>query len=136
LADPFDWIVQHRETLTWLGGGVATAAGGVWVAMRYLLDRKYDKSASDKRFDSQKPTAGPTVSTGTGFSTAGNMQVGGNVSIQHNRIPKAAIALAALGLLLLGYALFNSGSHIDVRNGSYIGRDVSNSRIDVGPSKP
>lgn len=136
MADPFDWIVQHRETLTWLGGGVATAAGGAWVAVRYLLDRRHDKPASDKRSDPQKPTAGPTVSTGTGFSTAGNIQVGGNVSIQHNRIPRAAIALAALGLLLLGYAAFNSGSHIDVRNGSYVGRDVSNSQISVTPSRP
>ena len=43
--------------------------------------------------------------------------------------------LAALGLLLLGYTAFNSGSHINVRNGSYVGGDVSNSKITVTPTK-
>jgi hypothetical protein len=131
----FDWIDQHREILTWLGGGVATAAGGAWVVVRYLLDRSRDKSTSNKRSDTRGRASGTAVSTGIGIAAAGGMQVGGNVTIQHNRIPKAAIMLAALGLLLLGYAAFSSGSHIEIKNGSYVGGNVSNSKISVNPSK-
>jgi hypothetical protein len=135
LADPLDWLAQHQDTLTWLGGGVATAAGGVWVAVRYLLDRDRKKSSLDKKPAFPK-SAGPTISTGTGISTAGHMQVGGNVSIEHNSVPKAAIALAVLGLLLLGYAFYNSGSRINVSNGSFIGGNATNSPVTIGPSKP
>ena len=31
-----DWIELHRETLAWLGTGVATIAGGVWTVVRWL----------------------------------------------------------------------------------------------------
>jgi ammonia channel protein AmtB len=108
---------------------VATAAGGAWVVVRYILDRNHDKPAPEKRPDHREPAPGRTVSAGSGVAAGGNMQIGGNVSIQHNRIPKAAIALAALGLLVLGYAAFNSGSHVDVRNGNYVGGNVTNSQI-------
>src|SRR5262245_46305851 len=38
-----DWIAQHQETLSWIGGGVATAAGGAWVVVRYMMKRKPPK---------------------------------------------------------------------------------------------
>ena len=63
-----DWIEQHREILGWLAGGVATAAGGAWVVVRYLLDRSRD-----------------------GIASAGGMQIVGNISIEHNRIPRGAL---------------------------------------------
>ena len=113
--------------------------------MRYLLDRSRGGSVPDST-DRWQPAhavpqseapeqAGTTVSTGSGIAAAGGLQIGGNVSIEHNRIPRGALVLAALGLLLLGYTAFNSGSHINVRNGSYVGGDVSNSKITVTPTK-
>jgi hypothetical protein len=63
------------------------------------------------------------------------MQIGGNVSVLHNQMPKAALAIAAFGLLLLAYAAFNSGNRIEVKNGSYVGGNVTGSKIDVTPSK-
>ena len=135
MAELLDWISQHQATLTWLGGGVATAAGGAWIAVRYLLERDRDKPASGKRSDPPKP-AGHAVSTGTGISSIGEIRIGGDVTIQHNRIPRGGIVLAVLGLLLLGYAFYNSGTRVDVKNGSYVGGSVSNSRIDVNaPSR-
>ncbi|MGE4046498.1 MAG: hypothetical protein AB7F35_16690 [Acetobacteraceae bacterium] len=131
MADPVDWISQHQATLTWLGGGVATVAGGAWIVVRYLLER--DKPASNKRADPPKPT-GHSVSTGTGISSIGDTSIGGNVTIQHNRIPRGGIVLAVLGLLLLGYAFYNGGTRIDIKNGSYVGGSVSNSNIKVNGS--
>lgn len=140
-----EWIEQHREILGWLAGGVATAAGGAWVVVRYLLDRSRGGSVPDST-DRWQPAhavpqseapgqAGTTVSTGSGIAAAGGLQIGGNVSIEHNRIPRGALVLAALGLLLLGYTAFNSGSHINVRNGSAVGGSVTNSTISVTPSR-
>lgn len=75
------------------------------------------------------------MATGTGISAAGGVQVGGNVTIQHTRIPRGAIVLAVLGLLLLGYTALNSGSRINVRDGSAVGGNVTNSTITVTPSR-
>src|SRR5262249_47468239 len=143
-VDPMiEWVEQHREILSWLAGGVATAAGGAWAVVRYVLERNRGGATSgpaDRGQPAPEPlptndtehASGTTVSTGTGISaTGGVVQVGGNVTIQHNRIPRGAIVLAALGLLLLGYAALNNGSHITVRNGSAVGGNVTNSTISV-----
>ena len=140
-----EWIEQHREILGWLAGGVATAAGGAWVVVRYLLDRSRDGSVPSPSGGWQSAHAVPqseapgqaetTVSTGSGIAAAGGLQIGGNVSIEHNRIPRGALVLAVLGLLSLGYTAFNSGSHINVRNGSSVGGSVTNSTITVSPSR-
>ena len=141
-----EWIEHHREILGWLAGGVATAAGGAWVVVRYLLDRSRDRSmpGPSERWQpahtappSEAPgqASGTTVSTGSGIAAAGGMQIGGNVTVQNNRIPRGALVLAALGLLLLGYTAFSGGSHINVRNGSAVGGNVTNSTISVTPSR-
>jgi len=141
-----EWIEQHREILGWLAGGVATAAGGAWVVVRYLLERNPHgpSSGSPDRWQpahaltpsgAPEQASGTAVSTGTGIAAAGSVQVGGNVSIQHNRIPRGAIVLAVLGLLLLGYTALNSGSRITVRDGSAVGGNVTNSTITVTPSR-
>lgn len=141
-----EWLEQHREILSWLAGGAATAAGGGWVVVRYLLDRRDARSAlgSPERWqpshaaassEAPGPGSGVAVSTGTGVAAAGNVRVEGNVTIQHNRVPKGALVLAAIGLLLLGYMVVNSGSRVTVNNGSAVGGNVTNSTITVTPSK-
>jgi len=140
-----EWIEQHREILGWLAGGVATAAGGAWVVARYLLERNqhaatgspdgFQPAYAPPAYSPPDQTSGTAVSTGTGISATGGVKVGGNVIIQHNRLPKGAILLAVLGLLLLGYTALNSGSHINVKNGSAVGGNVNNSVINVNPSK-
>ena len=146
-----EWLEQHREILSWLAGGVATAAGGIWVVVRYLLDRTSRSPLSSPELGSPErwqpthaaapsegsgPGSGTTVSTGAGIAAAGNVRVGGNVTIQqHKSLPKGALVLAALGLLLLGYTAFNSGSRVSVNNGSAVGGSVTNSTITVTPSR-
>ena len=83
-----EWIEQYRETLGWLAGGVATAAGGVWVVVRYLLDRnrygsepvpsgKSLPAHAAPRFKGPGQASGTTVATGSGIAAAGSLQIGG-----------------------------------------------------------
>lgn len=141
-----EWLEQHREILSWLAGGVATAAGGIWVVVRYVLDRsnrsplgspeRWQPAHASAPSDGAAQASGTTVSTGAGIAAAGNVRVGGNVIVQqHKPLPKAALVLAALGLLLLGYTAFNSGSRVSVNNGVGVGGSVTNSTITVTPSR-
>ncbi len=118
-----DWMAQHRQTLAWLAGGLATAAGGLWAVVRYFLDRSASKTAG-------KP-AGPAVSATSGLAAGRDLRVGRDATIHQDRIPKGAIALAALGLLLLGYALVNSGTHITAQNGNVSTGTMTNSQQSV-----
>jgi hypothetical protein len=140
-----EWLEQHREILGWLAGGVATAAGGIWVVVRYLLDRtnrsplgspeRWQPAHAATPSEGTGQGSGTTVSTGTGIGAAGNVRVGGNVIVQHRSLPKGALVLAVLGLVLLGYTAFNSGSRVSVNNGSAVGGNVTNSTITVTPSR-
>ena len=123
-----DWTAQNRETLAWLAGGVATAIGGLWVVVRYFFDRGTSKAAG-------KP-AGPAVSATGGLAAGRDLRVGHDAIINQNRIPKGAIGLAALGLLLLGYALVTGGSHITAQNSNVNTGTQTNSRMEVNPSGP
>jgi ammonia channel protein AmtB len=123
-----DWVTQHRQTLAWLAGGVATATGALWVVVRYFLDRSASKTTS-------KPAA-PSVSATGGLAAGRDLQVGRDVTLNQDRIPRGAIGLAALGLLLLGYAIFNSGSHITAQNSNVNTGTQTNSHQEVNPSGP
>ncbi len=123
-----DGMAQHRQTLAWLAGGVATAAGGLWVVVRYFLDRSASKTTG-------KP-AGPAVSATGGLAAGRDLRVGRDATINQNRIPKGAIGLAALGLLLLGYALVTSGSRITAQNSNVNTGTMTDSRMEVNPPGP
>jgi hypothetical protein len=123
-----DWMAQHRETFAWLAGSVATAAGGLWVVVRYFLDRSASRPAPGK-------PAGPAVSA-TGGLAAGRDLLFGYATINRDRIPKGSIALAALGLLLLGYALVTGGNRITAQNGNVNTGTLSNSQQSVTTSVP
>ncbi len=108
---------------------MATAAGGLWVVVRYFLDRSASKATG-------KP-AGPVVSAATGGLAAGrDLRAGRDVTLNQDCIPKGAIGLAALGLLLLGYALMNGGSHITAQNSNVNTGTMTNSWMEVNPSAP
>jgi hypothetical protein len=132
----FDWMAQHRETLAWLAGGVATAAGGLWVVVRYFLDRSANHPAPDSAPKTPGKPAGPVVTAAGGLAAGRNLRVGRDVTLNQNRIPWAAFGLAALGLLLLGYALVTSGDQITAQNSNVNTGTLSNSRMEVNPSGP
>ncbi|WP_027136075.1 hypothetical protein [Geminicoccus roseus] len=53
---------QNREILSWLGGGVVVAAGGLWVLVTWLFP--------------DRPPGGPAPSTSQAEAGAGGVAVG------------------------------------------------------------
>jgi hypothetical protein len=121
-SDLFDFLAKNQQTLTWLGGGVATAAGGAWIVIQYFLKRDANEKTSDK------PSAGEKSGLGTHIGR--DLHIGDNVSIQQSQVSKAGLVLAVIGLLLLGVAVMNAGHNVTVSNGSnYVGGAVTNSQV-------
>lgn len=88
-----DWMARHRETLTWLAGGAATAADGLSVVVRDLLDRHASRPAPDSAPKAPGKPAGPAVSAIGGLAAGRDLRVGRDATINQNRIPPAAIGL-------------------------------------------
>ncbi len=99
------------------------------MVVRYFLDRGANRPAPGK-------PAGPAVSATGGLAAGRDLQVGRDATINQDRIPKGAIGLAALGLLLLGYALVTGGSRITAQNSNVNTGTLTNSRMEVNPSGP
>jgi hypothetical protein len=135
-SDLFDFLAKNQQTLTWLGGGVATAVGGAWVAVKYFFDRDAKEDAADAPSAKGKPASGPHVAASFGLAAARDQHIGGNVSIKQNQLPKAGIVLAVIGLLLLGVAVLNAGHNVTVSNGNYVGGGVANSQIGATTTRP
>src|ERR1700758_299571 len=87
-SDLFDVLAKNQQTLTWLGGGIATVVGGVWVAVKYFLDRGANKEPSDQPSNGKRGSE-VSVSVTSGVGGGRDVQVGGSVSIQHNQLPRA-----------------------------------------------
>jgi hypothetical protein len=135
VSDLFDFLAKNQQTLTWLGGGVATAAGGAWVALKYFLSRDANEH-TDKPSASAKPGPGSRVAAASGLAAGRDLHVGDNVSIQQNQLSRAGIALAVIGLLLLGVAILNDGHNVTISNGNYVGGSVTNSQMGVTTTRP
>ena len=95
ISDP-----ANQRTLAWLGGGIIGAISVLWAA--YVKMRKAPAPP-----DSAKP--GNAVNAGDGISAIGNVRVDGNLSITRTQVPRIAYALAALGLLVIGWGFTLAG---------------------------
>jgi hypothetical protein len=135
-SDLFDFLAKNQQTLTWLGGGVATAAGGAWIVIKYFLNRDENENAPDKPSAGEKSGSGTHVAATFGSAAGRDLHVGDNVSIQQNKISRAGIVLAVIGLLLLGVAIMNAGHNVTVSNGNYVGGAVNNSQVGVTTTRP
>ncbi len=115
----------NRDTLAWIGGGVATVASAIWIAVKHFADNK----------SQEKPprNAGATsAAAGQGLASSGDMLVEGGVHIaSHSGPSKWAYALGALGLVILGYAAVFSQGDTCVVNAAKVGGNVSGSKITV-----
>ena len=116
ISDP-----HNQKTLAWAGGGILIVASGLWAAFLRL-----------RTPSTPPPPAKPTQSAqaGDGVAATGNVRVDGNVSISKSQIPMAAYGVAALGLLLIGYAFLFAGN-TTVCNGVNAGGDISDSTVIV-----
>ena len=151
IAALIEWMSQNRETLTWISGGIVTAASGIWAATKFLLSRgaKASNGRAASTGDGAAPAGeapndggvsvqqtppppaaiGRAASTGSGVAAAGNVSIGGDVTVQQTHLPRAAIGLAVIGLAILAYAAFFSGG--DCIQGAVTAGDVTDSQITV-----
>jgi hypothetical protein len=121
ISDP-----DNQKTLAWLGGGIIVAVSGLWAA--FLQARKPPASPS-----AAKPAN--AISAGDGISAIGNVRVDGNLAITKTQIPKAAYALAALGLLVIGWGFTLAGN--SCTSGSVVtGGNVTDSKIEINGQTP
>jgi hypothetical protein len=128
-TDLFDFLAKNQQTLTWLGGGVATAAGGAWIVIQYFLNRDGNEDPDNPSAE-EKSGSGTHVKAASGLAAGRDLGVGDNVSIQQSQVSKAGLVLAVIGLLLLGVAVMNAGHNVTVSNGSnYVGGSVTNSQV-------
>ncbi len=117
----------NRDTLTWLGGGLAVAIGAAWTAFTWVLQRKpADKPASSP------PVRGAT--SGSGIAASGNIHVGGDVRIEQAKASRGGLVLAGLGLLVLIYAILTARGPVNVEGGAFVGGNVTGSTINVQPA--
>jgi hypothetical protein len=124
ISDP-----DHQATLAWIGGGGMTVLGGLWTAFTYFASRRKHRSGSEP----QDSTAAEhrRVQVATGLAARGDMLIEGPVTINHAGLSKVAVTMAALGLLLLVYAILNSGDRISMRTGNYVGGDMEDSQVTI-----
>lgn len=125
LGDP-----NNQETLAWLGGGLAVAVGACWTAFTYFEARKTPPANVAKLAVSAR-----AATVRNGIAATGNLSVGGDLRIEQFRLPRGAILLAVLGLCVVLYGVLNARGSVSV-NGSYVGGNVENSRIEVTPAAP
>jgi len=111
-----EWLSQNKELLTWLCGGIATAAGGLWTIVKFVIERR------------DKAHGGGTASS-VASPSAGHITIGGSLNIRPAHLPKAALGLAIIGLALLVYAAFFAGG--DCIQGSIVAGDITASEINV-----
>lgn len=121
----------NQTTLAFLGGGAMVFISGLWTAIGYVHKRKKLADPPDKGGPSRQTHAQHGVAAG------GNMTVGGDVNVQ--QLPKTALVLGVLGLVILGVAAWNAGERTTVSNGSYVGGDMIDSPVTIeshGEPKP
>ena len=111
----------NQKTLAWVGGGLLVVTSGLWAA--FLQLRKPAPASPPP-----KPTQ--SAQTGDGIAATGNVRVDGNVSIRKTQIPMAAYGVAAMGLLLIGYAILFAGN-TTACGGFIAGGDISGSTVTV-----
>ena len=112
---------ENRETLSWLGGGLAVVCGGLWAALKFLLN-----GAGGGGRSSGAASPAPSV-----LADRGGLAAGRDVRID-NRSGTPAGHLALLILAFVGAILFavsQAGNSVSVNNGVGIGGNVEGSSI-------
>jgi hypothetical protein len=102
---------QNRDVLTFVGGAIAAASGGLWVVIRYFLERK---TGTNSKASSPKIH----VADSTNVSI-----VSGVPTRRYSRFGNYALAALAFGLTLLVIGV-SSGSNSARDGGIVAGRDA------------
>jgi hypothetical protein len=113
---------DNRETLSWLGGGLVVACGGLWVVLKFFLGRRGGGGAG---------SSGGASSPAPVSAQRGGVAAGRDVRID-NRSGLPASHLVLLILAFLGAILFavsQAGTSVSVSNGVGVGGNVEGSSI-------
>ena len=119
LGDP-----RIQATLSWVGGGLAVLAGGVWAVVKFLAGQKGGGGAAPP------PPASVEV-----LADRGGVAAGRDVSVRASHglsgLPVILLVLAAVGAVLLAGGLL--GDRITATQGGVaVGGDVSGSTVVTG----
>jgi hypothetical protein len=112
---------ENQETLSWLGGGLVVACGGLWVVLKFFLSRSRSGGGS----------AGAAAAPSPVSADRGGIAGGRDVRID-NRSGMPPGHLVLLVLAFLGAVLFavsQAGNRVSVSNGVGIGGNVEGSTI-------
>jgi hypothetical protein len=93
------------ETWTALFGIAATVVGGLWTAFVYI--QKKSERRREKTLDN-------SINAPGGIASGRDTVVHGDVSL--TELPKGALALGFLGLIILAWAIANVGDRVTTRN--------------------
>jgi len=111
----------NQTTLTWLGGGLAIAAGGAWAVIRYFVGRPEEQPAE--------------LSRSTVRAERGGIAAGRDVTLRSSHGISGAqtllLVLMVVGVVVLVAGL--AGDRIAAVGSSVVGGDVENSTIIIGP---
>lgn len=132
LADLWAFIFDsdNQETIEWLGGGLLVIVAGLWTAFTYFRGNKKPAPKEPSKPPTFTETRSVRADSGS-FATGGDLDVKGPVTVHQTQLPKGALVVAVLGLLILGFAIWNSGDRMTVQNGNFVGGDMKNSTVDI-----
>ena len=114
---------DNRAILAWLGGGLALLASGLWTVIKYYRP-------------AQRPTKPDTMSGQANADDAPCVGAGRGILIGDVLLPRHALWLAALGMVLLFLALLFLDRGDSVVNSVKAGRDIEGSTITITPAPP
>jgi hypothetical protein len=104
----------NRDTLAWIGGGVAVAVSGLWVVVKHFTTRTDPKPGT---------AASPTMTAGR------------DIHVGDVALPRLALGLVALGMVLFAFALLFRPSDT-VTNSVSVDGDIRDSTIVNSPGVP
>ncbi len=120
--------VENRETLTWIGGGLAAVFGGLWAFLRFVLSRKSGGEPTPE--PAKAPRSGSTRIEANNQGIAGGGDVRVTQGMRSGHIVLLVLALAGVGLIAISQ--FEGTSVTATGGSSVVGGDVTGSTINVG----
>lgn len=114
---------DNRAVLSWLGGGLVVAAGGLWAVVKFVLKRK-DSGGSTAPGAPGTPGASLRADRG-GLAVGGDVHINSVTGLSGPQV--VLLIVFVLGAVLLAGGLF--GDRISADGGAAAGGDIKNSTI-------
>jgi hypothetical protein len=122
MSEIWSFLTQpdNRETLSWLGGGLVVACGGLWVVLKFLLGRGRSGGGS-----SGSASSSPVSAQRGGVAAGRDVRIDNRSGLPASHL--VLLVLAFIGAILL--AVSQAGNSVSVSNGVGVGGSVEGSSI-------